>query len=182
MKEIINQYTYSVFWSEEDGEYVGLCREFPSISVFGDTHEQAIQLMKEELSYIVSWMEEEGEQLPKPLKENEYSGRILLRLPKRLHKELAEHARENEVSINQFLVHLISESIFKADMRHFVRQLGEITSEMKVLTGNMKDCMNISNTASYTENATSHSFPALSENDNADGDNEGRKLHNSEVV
>lgn len=27
-----NRYTYSVTWSDEDGEYVGLCTEFPSLS------------------------------------------------------------------------------------------------------------------------------------------------------
>jgi len=27
-----NRYSYRVFWSEEDGEYVGLCSEFPTLS------------------------------------------------------------------------------------------------------------------------------------------------------
>ncbi|MBU1666357.1 MAG: hypothetical protein KKG92_13295 [Gammaproteobacteria bacterium] len=27
-----DHYTYRVIWSEEDGEYVGLCAEYPSLS------------------------------------------------------------------------------------------------------------------------------------------------------
>jgi predicted RNase H-like HicB family nuclease len=27
-----DRFTYRVTWSEEDGEYVGLCAEFPSLS------------------------------------------------------------------------------------------------------------------------------------------------------
>ncbi len=27
-----DRYTYRVTWSDEDGEYVGLCAEFPSLS------------------------------------------------------------------------------------------------------------------------------------------------------
>ena len=27
-----DKYTYSITWAEEDGEYVGLCADFPSLS------------------------------------------------------------------------------------------------------------------------------------------------------
>lgn len=38
----------------------------------------------------------------------EYTGKISLRVPKMLHKELAEDARENGVSLNQFIVYKLA--------------------------------------------------------------------------
>lgn len=34
--------TYRVVWSQEDGEYVGLCDEFPSLSWLAVTPEEAL--------------------------------------------------------------------------------------------------------------------------------------------
>ena len=39
----MREYTYKVIWSEEDGEYVGLCAEFPSLSWLADTQKAALQ-------------------------------------------------------------------------------------------------------------------------------------------
>jgi predicted RNase H-like HicB family nuclease len=36
-----NIVTYYVIWSEEDQEYVGLCREFPSLSFLAKSYSEA---------------------------------------------------------------------------------------------------------------------------------------------
>ena len=36
-----DHYTYRVIWSAEDGEYAGLCAEFPSLSRLEQTQEGA---------------------------------------------------------------------------------------------------------------------------------------------
>ena len=38
----------------------------------------------------------------------EYSGKVNLRIPRSLHKELAEHARQEGVSLNQYMVYKLS--------------------------------------------------------------------------
>ena len=38
----MDKYTYRVMWSEEDGEYVGLCAEFPSLSWLAKTQKEAL--------------------------------------------------------------------------------------------------------------------------------------------
>jgi hypothetical protein len=38
-----NRYTYSVTWSEDDSEYVGLCAEFPSLSWLAEMPDDANQ-------------------------------------------------------------------------------------------------------------------------------------------
>ena len=37
------QYIFSVWWSEDDKEYVGVCDEFPSLSWVDKTHIKALQ-------------------------------------------------------------------------------------------------------------------------------------------
>lgn len=39
---------------------------------------------------------------------NDYSGRLLLRMPKTLHQRLAEAAEKEGVSLNQYIVFLLS--------------------------------------------------------------------------
>jgi len=36
------KYTYRVVWSEDDGQYVGVCSEFPSLSHLADSHDEAL--------------------------------------------------------------------------------------------------------------------------------------------
>ena len=43
MDKLIDRYTYRVTWSEEDGEHVGLCAEFPSLNWLEKTPEKALQ-------------------------------------------------------------------------------------------------------------------------------------------
>jgi predicted RNase H-like HicB family nuclease len=40
-------YTYTVRWSEQDREHVGLCEQFPSLSWLAKTPEEALRGIKE---------------------------------------------------------------------------------------------------------------------------------------
>jgi predicted HicB family RNase H-like nuclease len=40
--------------------------------------------------------------------QREYSGKLMLRIPKELHKELAEAAKENGVSLNQYAAYKLA--------------------------------------------------------------------------
>ena len=39
----IDKYIYRVMWSEEDGEFIGLCAEFPSLSWLAPTSDEALK-------------------------------------------------------------------------------------------------------------------------------------------
>ncbi|WP_013324034.1 toxin-antitoxin system HicB family antitoxin [Gloeothece verrucosa] len=43
--------------------------------------------------------------------DDQYSGRVLLRMPRSLHRKLVEGSEQEGVSLNQFLVCLLSEGI-----------------------------------------------------------------------
>ena len=53
-------------------------------------------------------MLEDGMGIPEPRDLANYSGQFKLRIPKSLHKKLAEQAKEEGVSLNQYCVYLLS--------------------------------------------------------------------------
>ena len=58
-----------------------------------------------------AWLEaalEEGIEIPEPLQTEQYSGQFKLRMPKSLHKRLAEQAKEEGISMNQYCVYKLS--------------------------------------------------------------------------
>jgi predicted HicB family RNase H-like nuclease len=96
-----DHYTYRVTWSEEDGEYVALCAEFPSLSWLASEPEAALQGIREVVAEVVTDLQESGEGIPKPLAQKKYSGRFMLRIPPDLHRDLALEAAESGVSLNR---------------------------------------------------------------------------------
>lgn len=61
-----DRYAYRVVWSEEDGEYVGLCEEFPSLSWLSESPESAFGGIRELVAQVVGEMRKSGERIPEP--------------------------------------------------------------------------------------------------------------------
>ena len=53
---------------------------------------------------------EEGIEIPEPLSEAEYSGQFKLRIPKSLHRDLAQHSKEEGISMNQYCLYLLTKN------------------------------------------------------------------------
>ena len=53
---------------------------------------------------------EEGIEIPEPLSEAEYSGQFKLRIPKSLHRALAQHSKEEGISMNQYCLYLLTKN------------------------------------------------------------------------
>jgi predicted HicB family RNase H-like nuclease len=96
-----DHYTYRVTWSEEDGEYVGLCAEFPSLSWLAANPEGALRGIRSVVAEVVADMEKSKEPLPKPLSTRRFSGKFVVRVPPEVHRTLALEAAEAGVSINR---------------------------------------------------------------------------------
>jgi predicted HicB family RNase H-like nuclease len=96
-----DHYTYRVTWSEEDGEYIGLCAEFPSLSWLASEPEAALQGIRQVVADVVVDLQANGEPIPEPLSVKKYSGRFMVRVPPELHRQLALEAAESGVSLNR---------------------------------------------------------------------------------
>lgn len=96
-------YTYRVTWSQEDGEYVGLCAEFPSLSWLDENMNNALVGIVNLVKDIMVDMLANGESIPEPLAEKPYSGKFQVRIPPHQHRLLAIRAAEEGVSLNRYV-------------------------------------------------------------------------------
>ncbi|MCZ7556084.1 MAG: type II toxin-antitoxin system HicB family antitoxin [Bacteroidia bacterium] len=97
------KYTYRVTWSEEDGEYVGQCLEFPALSWLARTQEAALRGIRAVVAESVDDMLAQGEAIPEPIATRSYSGRFLVRVPPEIHRMLVMEAAESGVSLNRLV-------------------------------------------------------------------------------
>ena len=98
-----DRYTYRVTWSEEDGEYVGLCAEFPSLSWLADTQEAALAGIRDIVRQAVQDLQSSGEEIPQPLATRHYSGKFTVRVPPEVHRRLQIQAAEANISVNRLV-------------------------------------------------------------------------------
>jgi len=96
---------------EEGGGYIARMPQFgDAIIGDGDTPEEALADLEEFKKERFRDFLETGKPIPEPEKE-EYSGRFVVRIPKYLHRALAEEAKKNRVSLNQFVTSLLAQAI-----------------------------------------------------------------------
>jgi predicted HicB family RNase H-like nuclease len=97
----VDHYTYRVTWSPEDGEYLGLCVELPSLSWLASTPEEALSGIRRVAVEVVADLQTSGEPVPEALAERHYSGEFRVRIPPFVHRTLAMEAAEQGVSLNR---------------------------------------------------------------------------------
>lgn len=107
MKSQAELYLYKVVWSEEDGEYLGLVAEFPSLSWLAPTPTQALQGMIDLVAEVLADLALQGQTPPEPLSTRHYSGRFMVRVSGDTHRRLVRKAAEQNVSLNA----LVSETL-----------------------------------------------------------------------
>jgi predicted HicB family RNase H-like nuclease len=98
-----DRYTYRVTWSAEDGEHVGLCAEFPSLSWLAATPEAALKGVRKLVADVLADLQANGEPVPVPIAERTYSGEFRVRIPPEQHRRLALQATEQGVSLNRLV-------------------------------------------------------------------------------
>jgi len=98
----------------EDG--TGFTATIPALKgciAFGETVEEAYEMVAEVKEAWIDIALEEGWPIPEPVEDEvkEYSGRFNVRLPRYLHRRLAEAAEVEDTSLNQLVVALLSEGV-----------------------------------------------------------------------
>lgn len=108
---------------EGDGTYRGEILEFPGCIASGDTAPEALARLED---VAESWLESvlaRGQAVPEPFEENDYSGKLVLRLAKSVHQKAARAAHRDGVSLNTFISNCVAEHLGgrkTAPAQHFV--------------------------------------------------------------
>ena len=72
-----DHYTYRITWSAEDGEHVGLCAEFPSLSWLALTPDEALAGIRQLVRDSLADIQATGETPPQPMADRTYSGKFI---------------------------------------------------------------------------------------------------------
>jgi predicted RNase H-like HicB family nuclease len=97
------KYSYRVFWSAEDGEYVGICAELPGLSWLAKKPEAALRGVRGLAREAVEILQEDGDPVPEPIATRTYSGVFKVRIPPEVHRGLVQEASEQGVSLNRLV-------------------------------------------------------------------------------
>ncbi|MBS1262003.1 MAG: hypothetical protein MAG453_01341 [Calditrichaeota bacterium] len=103
---------YTVVVSYEDGSFVAWHPEFGKWTTtgVGETPAEAIKELDSVREFVIEDFHRDGLPIPEPaVGGREYSGQFVTRIPSELHRALVLSARLNNVSLNQYIVSLLSE-------------------------------------------------------------------------
>ena len=92
----------------DEGGFAARYPELPGCITVGDTLEAVVKNLNDAKIEWITAALEEGNTIPEPSSYDDYSGQFKLRLPKSLHKFLADRSKEEAVSMNQYCVYLLS--------------------------------------------------------------------------
>lgn len=95
-----------------EGGYAARVAELPGCISQGQTLEEVAANIQDAK---ICWLDvalEENLSIPEPMSKNEdYSGKLVVRMPKTLHRVLVERAKEENVSLNQYINFQLSKGI-----------------------------------------------------------------------
>ena len=101
-------YRMEIVEDKDEGGFVVSYPDLPGCITCGETVESAVA---NALDAKKAWLEaalEEGVEIHEPDSLEDYSGQFKLRIPRSLHRSLAEHSQREGISMNQYCVYLLS--------------------------------------------------------------------------
>ena len=101
-------YRMEIIEDKDEGGFVVSFPELPGCITCGKTVESAVA---NALDAKKAWLEaaaEAGVEISEPDSLEDYSGQFKLRIPRSLHRSLAEHSKREGISMNQYCVYLLS--------------------------------------------------------------------------
>lgn len=103
-------YKIEIIPDMDEGGYAVSFPDLPGCLTIGDTIEEALVNAEDAKR---AWFEaalEDGIVINEPDNLDKYSGQFKLRIPKSLHKSLAEHSKAEGISMNQYCLYLLTKN------------------------------------------------------------------------
>jgi predicted RNase H-like HicB family nuclease len=96
---------------KESGTYTAEILEFHGCIAQGDTPSEAYQNLEEAARGWIEAALDLNQNIPAPAQAISYGGKVLIRMPKSLHRHVSLVAEREGVSLNQFVVSTIAEKV-----------------------------------------------------------------------
>jgi len=130
-------YRFNVI-ADPDGGYVVEYPDLPGCLTQAETLEEISPMAEEARRLWLRAAYEQGLPIPAPSYPETYSGKFNVRVPRSLHRRLAEQATEDGISLNQLIVALLSESLVERQAAARTDAvIGEIQSLRRVMSQSM---------------------------------------------
>ena len=104
-------YPANVFWSDEDEGFIAVATDLPGCSAFGVTRLEALSELDRAIDAWIEAAHAAGNPIPDPSRppmDVAASGKLLLRMPRSLHADMARSAKRENVSLNHYVVFLLT--------------------------------------------------------------------------
>lgn len=101
-------YKIEIIKDVNEGGFVASFPELKGCITYGETIAAAVAAAYEAKREWLQAAIDEGYPVPKPGSDEAYSGQFKFRMPKSLHRQLAEHARREGISMNQYCLYLLT--------------------------------------------------------------------------
>lgn len=103
-------YKLEIIPDTEESGYVASYPELPGCITCSETIADAVANAEDAKKAWLTAAIEDNIEIPEPESVDSYSGQFKLRLPKTLHKTLAEDSKKEGVSMNQYCVYLLAKN------------------------------------------------------------------------
>ncbi|MFZ5822500.1 MAG: type II toxin-antitoxin system HicB family antitoxin [Chloroflexota bacterium] len=95
-------YTFEMIWDPDHAWFIRV-KELPGCMSQGNDPDDAIEMIRDAMRGWIGVALEDGIPIPEPQPDEDYSGKFVVRVPRSLHRQLAEAAEREGVSLNQFV-------------------------------------------------------------------------------
>ncbi len=129
LAEYLNLNYPVTIYSAPEGGFVAEIEELAGCITEGETLEEAYKRIEDVKK---GWMEiayEDGADIPLPRTDVRYSGKFVVRIPKSLHRQLAEQAQREGISLNQYVESLLSSKATVQDIKNIIQESFEREAE-----------------------------------------------------
>ena len=103
-------YTRELIPEPEGGWFVRI-KELPGCMSQGETPVEAMNMIEDAMAGWIESALAHGTPIPEPRGDEAFSGKFVVRVPKSMHRKLADSAEEDGVSLNQWIVAALSEAV-----------------------------------------------------------------------
>ena len=110
-----HRYPAHVFWSENDKGFIAVAPDLP-VAARHLQRRNKRRSMNCRTPSTPGWRLHAAARNPipapsAPATDHQHSGKVLLRMPRRLHAQLAQSAKQEDVSLNQYIVYVLSSAV-----------------------------------------------------------------------
>lgn len=119
----MSKHSLSIFWSEEDDAFIALSPEFPGLSAFGESREEALDEAQFAMMEMQTLAEEHGERIPAVREFPSHSGQFRVRIPRSLHSALVLEAERQGVSLNSLVQTYLTQGIVYSSAKNIIQKI-----------------------------------------------------------